>query len=30
MQTTSCKLNKFGEKLGYMLSVKGWSQQQLE
>lgn len=29
MQTTSCKVNKFGEKLGYMLSVKGWSQQQL-
>lgn len=25
---SSCKLNKFGEKLGYLLSVKGWSQQQ--
>lgn len=23
------KLNKFGEKLAYYLSVKGWSQQQL-
>lgn len=28
MQSSS-KLNKFGEKLGYLLAVKGWSQQQL-
>ncbi len=29
MQQLSVKLNKFGEKLGYLLSVKGWSQQYL-
>ncbi len=29
MRMSTVKLNKFGEKLGYALSVKGWSQQQL-
>lgn len=29
MNKSMNKLNKFGEKLAYYLSVKGWSQQQL-
>ena len=29
MQNTTCKINIFGEKLGYLLSIKGWSQQKL-
>ena len=28
MQQSMWKLNKFGEKLAYALSLKGWSQQQ--
>lgn len=29
MQNTTYKINKFGEKLKYLLAVKQWSQQQL-